>query len=73
MIDPSLDRGQVFGVDARVPALAVAAGLLMLRAPFLVVVAAAAGLDNLTFHEGDACHLEGHADGSFDYEPDLFG
>ncbi|GAA1690342.1 AzlD domain-containing protein [Microbacterium sediminicola] len=34
--------GQEIIVDARVTALLVAAGLLMLRAPFLVVVAAAA-------------------------------
>lgn len=35
--------------------------------------AAAAGLGNLTFHEGDACHLEGHADGSFDVTISCFG
>jgi hypothetical protein len=34
--------GQAIVVDARLPAILVAAGLLMLRAPFLVVVAAAA-------------------------------
>ncbi|MGN8550959.1 UNVERIFIED_CONTAM: AzlD domain-containing protein [Microbacterium sp. SLM126] len=34
--------GQAIVVDARVPAVLVAAGLLLLRAPFLVVVAAAA-------------------------------
>lgn len=34
--------GQAIVVDARVPAVLVAAGLLVLRAPFLVVVAAAA-------------------------------
>lgn len=34
--------GQQIVVDARVPALLVAAGLLLLRAPFLVVVVAAA-------------------------------
>ncbi|MRH29719.1 AzlD domain-containing protein [Microbacterium sp. SYP-A9085] len=38
----SLGVGQAITVDARVPAVAVAAGLLLLRAPFLVVVAAAA-------------------------------
>jgi protein-S-isoprenylcysteine O-methyltransferase Ste14 len=34
--------GQAVVVDARVPAVLVAAGLLLVRAPFLVVVAAAA-------------------------------
>ena len=34
--------GQAIVVDARVPAILVAAGLLLLRAPFLVVVVAAA-------------------------------
>ena len=38
----TLGAGQSIVVDARVPAVLVAAGLLMLRAPFLVVVAAAA-------------------------------
>ncbi|MHC3000421.1 AzlD domain-containing protein [Microbacterium sp. HJ5] len=38
----TLGVGQAVVVDARVPAVLVAAGLLMLRAPFLVVVAAAA-------------------------------
>ncbi|MEU1970147.1 AzlD domain-containing protein [Microbacterium sp. NPDC019599] len=38
----SLGAGQAIVVDARVPAVLVAAGLLALRAPFLVVVAAAA-------------------------------
>ncbi|GAA4351547.1 AzlD domain-containing protein [Microbacterium rhizosphaerae] len=38
----TLGQGQAIVVDARVPAVLVAAGLLMLRAPFLVVVAAAA-------------------------------
>lgn len=38
----TLAAGQVVVVDARVPAILVAAGLLMLRAPFLVVVVAAA-------------------------------
>ncbi|MFI8593459.1 AzlD domain-containing protein [Microbacterium sp. NPDC078428] len=38
----TLGAGQAIAVDARVPALFVAAGLLMIRAPFLVVVAAAA-------------------------------
>lgn len=37
----TLAAGQAIVVDARVPALLVAAGLLMLRAPFLVVVIAA--------------------------------
>ena len=34
--------GQAIVVDARLPAVLVAAGLLLLRAPFLVVVAVAA-------------------------------
>ena len=38
----TLAVGQAIVVDARVPATLVAAGLLLLRAPFLVVVAAAA-------------------------------
>ncbi|MGA7147119.1 MAG: AzlD domain-containing protein [Microbacterium sp.] len=38
----TLGAGQAIVIDARVPALAVAAGLLLLRAPFLVVVAGAA-------------------------------
>ncbi|WP_029144515.1 AzlD domain-containing protein [Microbacterium luticocti] len=38
----TLGVGQAITVDARVPAVLVAAGLLLLRAPFLVVVAAAA-------------------------------
>jgi len=38
----SLGAGQAVTVDARVPAVFVAAGLLLLRAPFLVVVVAAA-------------------------------
>lgn len=38
----TLGVGQAITVDARVPAVAVAAGLLLLRAPFLVVVIAAA-------------------------------
>ena len=38
----TLGAGQQVVVDARVPAVLVAAGLLMLRAPFLVVVVAAA-------------------------------
>jgi hypothetical protein len=38
----TLGSGQAIVVDARVPAVLVAAGLLLLRAPFLVVVAAAA-------------------------------
>lgn len=40
----ALGAGQAVVVDARVPALLVAGGLLALRAPFLVVVAAAAGV-----------------------------
>jgi hypothetical protein len=40
----TLGAGQAIVVDARVPAVVVAAGLLMLRAPFLVVVVAAAGV-----------------------------
>ena len=38
----TLGAGQSIVVDARSPAVLVAAGLLALRAPFLVVVAAAA-------------------------------
>ncbi|WEG07526.1 AzlD domain-containing protein [Microbacterium horticulturae] len=38
----TLGVGQAVVVDARIPAVAVAAGLLLLRAPFLVVVVAAA-------------------------------
>lgn len=38
----TLGAGQALAVDARVPAVLVAAGLLAIRAPFLVVVAAAA-------------------------------
>ena len=38
----TLGVGQQIVVDARVPALLVAAGLLIVRAPFLVVVVAAA-------------------------------
>jgi hypothetical protein len=38
----TLGVGQSIVVDARVPAVLVAAGLLLLRAPFLVVVIAAA-------------------------------
>ncbi|WP_127818265.1 AzlD domain-containing protein [Microbacterium sp. CPCC 204701] len=38
----TLGDGQAIMVDARVPAILVAAGLLLMRAPFLVVVAAAA-------------------------------
>ncbi|MFT4220817.1 MAG: AzlD domain-containing protein [Microbacterium sp.] len=40
----TLGVGQAVVVDARVPALLVAAGLLVARAPFLVVVAAAAAV-----------------------------
>lgn len=39
----ALGVGQEVVIDARVPALVVAAGLLLARAPFLVVVVAAAG------------------------------
>jgi ubiquinone/menaquinone biosynthesis C-methylase UbiE len=35
--------------------------------------AAAAGLDRLKFHEGDACNLEGVSDGSFDLTLSVFG
>lgn len=38
----ALGVGQQIVLDARVPALVVAAGLLIVRAPFLVVVVAAA-------------------------------
>ena len=41
-VNSTLGAGQAVVVDARVPAVLVAAGLLMLRAPFLVVVVAAA-------------------------------
>lgn len=40
----TLGMGQAILVDARVPAVLVAAGLLALRAPFLVVVVAAAAV-----------------------------
>lgn len=40
----TLGVGQAIVVDARVPAVLVAAGLLLLRAPFLVVVVAAAAV-----------------------------
>jgi hypothetical protein len=39
----TLGQGQGIAVDARVPAVIVAAILLAVRAPFVVVVAAAAG------------------------------
>ncbi len=35
--------------------------------------AAVLGLRNITFQEGDACHLEGVADGSFDLSLSVFG
>lgn len=38
----AVGAGQAIVLDARIPALLVAAGLLILRAPFLVVVIAAA-------------------------------
>ena len=38
----ALGDGQAVVIDARLPAVAVAAGLLLLRVPFLVVVIAAA-------------------------------
>lgn len=40
----ALGVGQSIVVDARIPALLVAAGLLVFRAPFLVVVVAAAAV-----------------------------
>jgi len=40
----TLGAGQGIVVDARIPAVLVAAGLLVLRAPFLVVVVAAAAV-----------------------------
>jgi len=40
----TLGVGQAIVLDARVPGLLVAAGLLVVRAPFLVVVAAAAAV-----------------------------
>ena len=42
IIVQTLGVGQGIELDARVPALAVAAALLAVRAPFIVVVAAAA-------------------------------
>jgi hypothetical protein len=39
----TLGHGQGIAVDARVPALLVAAGLLAFRVPFVIVVIAAAG------------------------------
>ena len=39
----TLGSGQGVAIDARVPALIVAAGLFALRVPFILVVAAAAG------------------------------
>lgn len=39
-----LTSGSEIVFDARIPALAVAAGLLALRAPFIVMVAVAAGV-----------------------------
>jgi SAM-dependent methyltransferase len=53
---------QVLGVD--IAANLVAAGNAR---------AAAAGLDNLTFQEGDACDLHDLADGSFDLVISVFG
>lgn len=38
----TLGSGQAIEIDARIPAVLVAAGLLALRAPFLIVVLAAA-------------------------------
>lgn len=38
----TIGSGQGVSIDARLPALGVAAGLLALRAPFILVVAAAA-------------------------------
>lgn len=40
----TLGDGQAVAVDARIPAILVAAGLLALRAPFLVVVVGAAAV-----------------------------
>jgi hypothetical protein len=40
----TLGAGQGIAVDARVPAIVVAAVLFALRVPFIVVVAAAAGV-----------------------------
>ena len=42
IIVQTLGSGHGIAVDARVPALLVAAGLLAVRAPFIVVIAAAA-------------------------------
>jgi len=42
IIVQTLGAGQAIVIDARVPALIVAAGLFALRVPFIVVVAAAA-------------------------------
>lgn len=40
----TLGSGQGIAIDARVPAVVVAAGLFALRVPFIVVVVAAAGV-----------------------------
>ena len=40
----TLGQGQAIVLDARVPAIIVAAGLFALRVPFIVVVIAAAGV-----------------------------
>ncbi|MET1044738.1 MAG: AzlD domain-containing protein [Microbacteriaceae bacterium] len=42
VVTQTLASGSSIVLDARVPALIVAAGLLVVRAPFIVVVAAAA-------------------------------
>ena len=42
VVTQTLASGNAIVIDARVPALVVAAGLLVARAPFIVVVAAAA-------------------------------
>ncbi|KQV24896.1 MULTISPECIES: AzlD domain-containing protein [unclassified Microcella] len=40
----TIGSGQGILIDARVPAIAAAAGLLALRVPFILVIAAAAGV-----------------------------
>lgn len=42
IVTQTIGNGQGIAVDARVPALAVAAGLFALRVPFILVIVAAA-------------------------------
>jgi hypothetical protein len=48
----TLGNGQSLQLDARVPALFVGVGLLLLRAPFIAVVVAAAATAALLRHAG---------------------